>query len=133
MHPRSLLRAEGLATFLAAGGAYYALDGPLWLFALLILAPDLSMLGYALGNRTGAAVYNAGHTYVLPLTLGALGYWQSSSLAVLVALVWIAHIGADRLLGYGLKYPTGFKDTHLGRLDDGRDDGVSTPAVEPSD
>lgn len=133
MNPRSLLRAEGLATFLAATGAYLALDGPLWLFALLILAPDLSMLGYALGNRAGAAVYNAGHTYVLPLTVGAFGYWGSSRLVVLGALVWTAHIGADRLLGYGLKYPNGFKDTHLSRIADRSDDPAPVPTVEPSD
>ena len=133
MNPRSLLRAEGLAAFLAATGAYLALDGPLWLFALLILAPDLSMLGYVLGDRVGAAAYNAGHAYVLPLSLGALGYWRSSSLAVLVALVWAAHIGVDRFAGYGLKYPTGFRDTHLARLDDRSGRSIAAPVVEPAD
>lgn len=114
--PAGLLRAEGLAVFAAALAAYAALGASWWLFAALILAPDLSMLGYLAGPRAGALVYNTGHTYVGPALLGALAYGFSAPLTGALALIWTAHIGLDRLLGYGLKYSAGFGHTHLGRL-----------------
>lgn len=113
MHPRSYLRVEGLAVFALAVGGYVTLGGPLWLFVVLALAPDLSMLGYLAGSRLGSYAYNVAHTYALPAVVGATGFWLDARLALLVALVWAAHIGADRSLGYGLKYASGFKDTHL--------------------
>lgn len=94
-------------------GVYLTLDGPLWLLALLALAPDLSMLGYLGGPRVGSLVYNVGHTYALPLALGGVGVWADLRPALLIAAVWAGHIGADRLLGYGLKFASGFGDTHL--------------------
>lgn len=90
--------------------------GSWWLFGLLLLAPDVSMLGYLAGRGVGAAVYNVFHSYPLPAVLGGFGLLAGAPLAVAVALVWFAHIGMDRMLGYGLKYGTGFKDTHLGRV-----------------
>jgi len=120
MNPRLFRRVEGLAVFLAAIAAYFALDGPLWLLLVLALAPDLAMVGYLGGPRIGALAYNAAHVYVLPVALGAVGLWFGWNLAVFGALVWTAHIGADRLVGYGLKYDTGFGDTDL---TPGADDG----------
>jgi Domain of unknown function (DUF4260) len=114
--PRWLLRVEGLALFVAAVVLYFHVDGPWWLLLVLALAPDLSMVGYAAGPRVGAAAYDAAHTTVLPLALGLVGVLAESDLAVQLALIWLAHIGADRALGYGLKYPTHFKDTHLQRV-----------------
>lgn len=117
MYPRLLLRAEGLAAFVAATAAYFVwLDGPLWLYLVLALAPDLAMLAYLAGPRLGSYGYNVAHTYVAPLALAGAGVWLGVPTAVLVALVWTAHIGADRLVGYGLKYPTGFRDSHMGRV-----------------
>lgn len=116
MNPPSLLRLEGLAVLAGALGLYLTFGGPLWLLAVLALAPDLSMAGYVAGPRLGSYAYNAAHTYVGPLALGTAGFWGGVELAVLVALVWTAHIGVDRLVGYGLKYPTGFRDTHLTRM-----------------
>ncbi|MEF8886475.1 MAG: DUF4260 domain-containing protein [Haloarculaceae archaeon] len=113
MNPRNLLRLEGLTVFALAVGAYLWLGGPLWLLAVLALAPDLSMVGYLAGPRVGSISYNLAHTYALPLALGAAGLYAGTDLAVLVALVWAGHIGADRLVGYGLKYRTEFKHTHL--------------------
>ena len=114
--PAVLLRAEG-AAMLAASVALYWLDGGnWWLFALLLLAPDASMLGYLAGPKVGAAVYNAFHSYPLPAALGIFGLLVGAPLAVAIALVWFAHIGMDRTIGYGLKYERGFKDTHLGRV-----------------
>lgn len=114
MEPRTYLRVEGLAALAAALAVYVALDGPLWLLAVLALAPDLAMLGYLAGPRVGAATYNVVHTYALPLAVGGAGVWLDARLAMLVAAVWAAHIGADRAFGYGLKYESGFRETHLG-------------------
>ena len=97
--PAFVLRAEG-AAFLALGVLLYWLNGGRWvLFALLLLAPDVSMLGYLAGSKTGAAVYNAFHTYVLPAVQDAYGLLGGSHFAVSVALIWIVHIGMDRMLG----------------------------------
>lgn len=73
MEPRTLLRLEGLTTLGLALGGYFTLDGPLWLLLALAFAPDLSMLGYLAGSRLGSWIYNAVHTYTLPLALGAAG------------------------------------------------------------
>ena len=86
------------------------------LFGALLFAPDLTMLGYLAGPKVGAAIYNAFHTYAMPAVLGALGMLFASPLAIVVSLIWFAHIGVDRAVGYGLKYPTSFKDTHLQRV-----------------
>ena len=114
--PAVLLRAEGAAMLLTSVMLYWVSGGSWLLFALLLLVPDLSMLGYLAGPRVGATVYNVFHAYPLPAALGAFGLLGGSPLALAVALVWFAHIGMDRLVGYGLKYPTEFKDTHLGRV-----------------
>lgn len=116
VRPVALLRAEGAALLIVSVLLYWLNGGSWWLFALLLLAPDVSTLGYLAGPRVGAAAYNAFHSYPLPTALGVFGLLWSAPLALAVALVWLAHIGMDRLVGYGLKYPTGFKDTHLGRL-----------------
>ena len=85
-----------------------------WLqFALLILLPDLSMLGFAANIRVGAITYNAVHTYVGPLVLAAYSFASNRSAMESLSLIWMAHIGFDRMIGVGLKYPTRFNDTHL--------------------
>ncbi|WP_185983174.1 DUF4260 domain-containing protein [Aureimonas mangrovi] len=114
--PRLLLRLEGLAVLAAATIAYAGTDAGWWMFAVLFLAPDLSILGYVFGARAGAAVYNAGHAYLAPAVLVALGIYGPAPQVLSVGLVWAAHIGFDRALGYGLKYPEGFPATHLGPL-----------------
>lgn len=98
------------------GGAlavYFSLGGPLWLLVVLGLAPDLSMLAYLAGPRVGSWGYNTVHTYVLPLAVAGIGVWTDWMLAVQIAAIWAGHIGLDRLAGYGLKFESGFKDTHL--------------------
>jgi hypothetical protein len=113
---RSLLRFEGLA-LLGGAAALYGRSGGDWrLFAVLFLAPDLSFAGYLAGPRVGAAAYNALHSTVGPLMLAAAGIALEQHLAVSVALIWLAHVGFDRMLGYGLKYARGFTSTHLGRI-----------------
>ncbi|MBA2694130.1 MAG: DUF4260 domain-containing protein [Rubrobacter sp.] len=110
------LRVEGGALFLASVALYGANGGGWLLFVVLLLAPDLSMLGYLAGVRTGAAVYNVFHAYPLPAALALYGVFTSGGVALSLALIWLAHIGVDRMVGYGLKYPTDFKDTHLNRV-----------------
>lgn len=113
MEPKFLLRVEGLVIFALATAAYFTVGGPLWLFVALALAPDISMLGYLAGPHIGSRIYNAFHTYLVPIVLGAVGAWLGVVLLAWIGLVWGAHIGVDRAVGYGLKYPTGFKHTHL--------------------
>ena len=114
--PRLLLRLEGLAVVVAAVVLYFHEDFGWILFVALILAPDLSFAGYAFGPKVGAIAYDAVHTEIFAVALGTVGVVAGSSAATRIALIWLAHIGADRLLGYGLKYPTAFKDTHLSRV-----------------
>ena len=114
--PRILLRAEGVAVAVAAIGLYFHADYPWWLLVVLALAPDLSIVGYVAGPTIGAAAYDAAHTYSLPVVLAAIGVIADAENAIQVGLIWLAHIGVDRAIGYGLKYPTGFKDTHLQRV-----------------
>jgi uncharacterized protein DUF4260 len=114
--PRVLLRAEGAALLAAAAILYAKTGAPWWLFAILFLVPDLGFLGYLAGPRVGATAYNAMHTTTAPLFLAAAGLLSRIDVLLPLALIWLAHIGFDRLLGYGLKYAAGFGFTHLGRL-----------------
>jgi len=111
-----LVRFEWAATLVAAVFAYWWLGASWALFAVLILAPDLSMLGYLVGPRVGAVVYNAVHTLIGPLALLGAALLFPLSWAMPVAVIWLAHIAMDRTLGYGLKLSTGFADTHMGTI-----------------
>jgi Domain of unknown function (DUF4260) len=111
---RRWLRLEGLAAFFSAV-LLYARGGHSWgLFVILVLTPDLGFAGYLFGPRIGAIIYNLFHSYIVPAALGC-GLWLAGC-SIAIPLIWVAHIGFDRLLGYGLKYPTDFGDTHLGKL-----------------
>lgn len=112
--PSVILRVEGLMLFVAATVAYGVLGGSWWVFAALFLAPDLFMLGYLVDMRLGAALYNLGHSTIVPAAIAGLGYAIGGHFAIAVGLIWLAHIGMDRAVGYGLKYPDAFKNTHLG-------------------
>src|SRR5271165_557121 len=113
---RFLLRLEGLAAAALSAALYARTGASWWLFAGLWLAPDLSMLGYLAGPRWGARVYNGIHAYVVPATLAFCALVLRTPLLLPFALIWMNHIGVDRLLGYGLKYSTGFGWTHLGKM-----------------
>lgn len=114
--PGIMLRLEGLALFAAAVALYGALGHSWGLFALLLLSPDLAALGYLRGQRAGALAYNLVHTTSLPLLLGVLSLVLGAPLGVQLSLIWLAHIGMDRSVGYGLKYGDAFKHTHLGAV-----------------
>lgn len=124
---RIWLRAEGLAV-LSASLWLYAQHGQSWgMLALLFLAPDLSFAAYLVGPRLGAIVYNFAHTYALPLASGLVLAASGNADKLPLLLIWTAHIGFDRALGYGLKYPTGFGSTHLGPI--GRARTPASPAA----
>ena len=114
--PSLILRAEGGVIFCASLLLYGEVGAGWILFVALVLVPDLSMLGYLSGARLGAAIYNVVHTLVAPLLLTGFSVAFKQLGLVPYGLIWTAHIGIDRLLGYGLKYPTRFRDTHLQRL-----------------
>jgi Domain of unknown function (DUF4260) len=114
--PRLLLHTEGAVVAVAAIVFYFHLGYPWWLLVLLALAPDLAALGYLAGPRVGALAYDTAHTYALPVLLATAGWLAGAEWAIEIGLIWIVHIGVDRALGYGLKYPTGFKETHLQRV-----------------
>ncbi len=113
---KTLLRLEGLTLFVGMVVLYGVWDGSWWVFAILFLAPDLSFLAYLSGPRTGALIYNAAHSYMAPVALMTLGFGFAAPLTISIAMIWLAHIGFDRALGYGLKYAAGFGFTHLGRI-----------------
>jgi hypothetical protein len=111
-----LLRLEGLTLFVGMTALYAAWDGSWTVYLLLFLVPDLSILAYLSDARFGAIVYNTAHSYMAPMTLMTLGFGLASPITLSIALIWLAHIGIDRALGYGLKYSAGFGFTHLGRI-----------------
>jgi len=116
---RTLLRLEGLTLLVGMTLLYAVWEGSWWVYAILFLAPDLGFLGYLAGPRAGAIVYNATHSYLAPMALMTTGYAISSPLVLSIAMIWLAHIGFDRALGFGLKYSAGFAFTHLGRIGKG--------------
>ena len=111
-----ILRLEGLTLFAGMTSLYAVWDGSWWIYALLFFVPDLSFAAYLAGPRVGAIVYNAAHSYMAPVALMVAGLGLSSPLVLSIAMIWLAHIGIDRALGYGLKYRVGFGFTHLGRI-----------------
>ena len=110
--PKILLRLESLIIMLSAIGAYAWLQASWWLFAVLFLVPDVFMIGYLRGPKLGATLYNVGHWYGLPALLIACGLAAHND-STSVGLIWAAHIGFDRVLGFGLKYPESFQANHL--------------------
>jgi hypothetical protein len=117
-----LLRLEGLAAAALSAVLYARSGASWWLFVALWLVPDLSMLGYLIDSCWGSRIYNAIHSYVTPATLAAAGLLLHGHAALPIALIWINHIGVDRLLGYGLKYPAGFGWTHLSKMGERREE-----------
>ena len=111
--PRRMLRLEGAAVAAGALIAYTTTHEAWWLIPLTFLLPDLSAIGFLAGKHVGARLYNAAHTTAVPVIVVAVGLWQHTPLATALALCWLAHIGIDRALGYGLKYPDNFQHTHL--------------------
>jgi hypothetical protein len=114
--PRLLLRLEGLALLAFATWGYVVAGLAWWLYAVLFFVPDLSFAAYLAGPRIGALAYNALHSTIGPAILGGIGIATGNIFLAGGAAVWAAHVGFDRMLGFGLKYPSAFQDTHLGRI-----------------
>lgn len=114
--PRILLNAEGLAGTAICVYLYHCLDWGWGMFFLLFLWPDVGMLGYLVSVSVGARIYNLLHFKLWPLTMALISFAQHRTGVLSFALIWLAHIEFDRVVGYGLKYPTSFKDTHLQRV-----------------
>lgn len=113
---RPWLRAEGLATFAAGLAGFLFLGLPWWAFVLLLLVPDVSMVGYLRGPRVGAILYNVGHDLLTGVAIAGAGLAVGSVPVAAAGAILVAHSGMDRMAGYGLKLPSSFKDTHLGRI-----------------
>jgi hypothetical protein len=124
---RGVLRLEGLLLLVASAVLYAHLHGSWGWFAALFLAPDLSLAGYLCGPSIGALIYNTGHSTIGPLLLALVGLLAGLPGLLPYALIWTAHIGFDRALGYGLKYGTAFGHTHLGLI--GRQHGAAAAAA----
>ena len=116
---RTLLRLEGVVLFAGMTMLYALWDGSWWVYAILFLAPDLSFAAYLAAPKAGAIIYNAAHSYLGPVALMTAGFALAAPLTLSIAMIWLAHIGIDRALGYGLKYQAGFAFTHLGRIGKG--------------
>jgi len=113
---RVVLRLEGLSVLIAALITYSKFGLGWKIFALFFLTPDVSFLGYLAGSKIGAISYNLAHSYVVALCCLIVGLLLSAPVVLCAGLIWCAHIGFDRALGYGLKYSAGFGFTHLGRI-----------------
>ena len=114
--PRTWLRLEGLAAFAIASAAYLSLGGPPLLLIPFLLAVDVSMVGYLANPRVGAFTYNLAHQWATGIAVLGAGWWLGATPLLLLGAILVGHVGMDRVLGYGLKYPTAFQDTHLGRI-----------------
>ncbi len=111
-----LLHLEGTAVFILSVYGYYFFDYNFLLFIIFLFVPDIAMFGYMVNRRVGAIIYNIIHTYVLSFATLLLGFITNMELLIIMGLIWTAHIGMDRMFGFGLKYPTQFNDTHLNRV-----------------
>ena len=114
--PVLLLRTEGAFILRDQRSVLSEMHFSWLLFAVLLLVPDLSMAGYLAGVNIGAAIYNVVHTLTGPLILIGYSILSAHLSLLLYGLIWTAHIGMDRVCGFGLKYPTRFNDTHLQRV-----------------
>ncbi len=113
---RLLLRGEEVVMFLLGIYLFSLLDYSWWWFFGLILAPDIGMLGYLMGNRIGAIGYNLFHHKGLALVIYLIGIYLSVPLCQLIGVILFSHASLDRIFGYGLKFDKGFKFTHLGEI-----------------
>ena len=115
--PKLVLRIEGATLFAASIALFAAQNQAWWLYPALLLVPDIFMLGYLRNTRLGSIIYNLGHSYPLAAIVTVLGFALSSQVTIAIGAIWFGHIGWDRMFGYGLKYATSFKHTHLGDLE----------------
>ncbi|KGA98940.1 membrane protein [Alkalihalobacillus alcalophilus ATCC 27647 = CGMCC 1.3604] len=116
MSLQSLIRIEYAVAFLLCLFLYIYLDYSLFLFALFLLLPDVTMIGYFINNQFGARLYNVGHSFIIPMICIIFALSMGVSSLLMVALIWFAHICMDRALGFGLKYTEHFRETHIQKI-----------------
>ncbi|MEI6648494.1 MAG: DUF4260 domain-containing protein [Actinomycetes bacterium] len=114
--PRLWLRLDGLVLFLATVVAFVGTHQHWWVYLALMFLPDIFMLGYLKNTKIGAFFYNVGHSYFAPSLLILVGWNSDHPFTLAAGLIWLGHVGWDRFFGYGLKYDSDFKHTHLGDL-----------------
>lgn len=114
--PRLFLQSEGVVLVVSSLFLFHFTYQNWWWVPALLFVPDIFMVGYIKSTKLGALMYNIGHTYLLPACLALYGMHTHRPLVIGIGLIWLAHIGMDRVLGYGLKYSDDFKHTHLGDL-----------------
>lgn len=113
---KTILKLEELGLFILGIYLFSLLDYQWWWFLVLILAPDLSMIGYAFGNKSGAFFYNVFHHKGIAILLYIIGCYLKIEIIQLIGIILFSHSAMDRIFGYGLKYESGFKYTHLGEI-----------------
>ena len=111
--PRTWLRLEGLTLLIGALTGFATTGEAWWFVPAFLLLPAVAALGYLWSTRVGAHLYNLTHAAPLPAALAGIGVWQHQSRILAIALIWMAHIGMDRALNYGLKYGADARHTHL--------------------
>jgi len=116
MHLRNWIKSEYIIGFICIFVIYMHLDYSLLLFFLLLLVPDVSMIGYFINTKIGAILYNIVHHFSLPTILITICIVFNIPTVTPIALIWIAHILMDRAFGFGLKYANDFKETHLQKI-----------------
>ncbi|MCB0464491.1 MAG: DUF4260 domain-containing protein [Aequorivita sp.] len=110
------LKIEELAQFVLGIFAFSQLNYAWWLFPVLLLTPDIGMLGYIINPKIGAFTYNVFHHKAVAVAVGLLGFYFNNPLLILIGVILFSHASFDRVFGYGLKYPDSFKNTHLGSI-----------------
>lgn len=116
MKLRKIISLEYLVAFLGSVFFYWHFEFSFLFFALFLLLPDISMLGYIVNTKIGALFYNIGHSLVVPVILLILGFVTVSTPLLMTSIIWLAHIFLDRALGYGLKYDEAFTKTHIQQI-----------------
>ncbi|SCY15429.1 protein of unknown function [Lysinibacillus sp. TC-37] len=116
MKLRKIISLEYVIALIITVFFYGHLDFSWLYFMVFLLLPDITMIGYLLNPKIGAVFYNIGHSFISPALLLVIGFMMSSSILLMIALIWLAHIFLDRALGYGLKYEEAFQKTHLQQI-----------------
>ncbi|MGA0560533.1 DUF4260 domain-containing protein [Larkinella sp. VNQ87] len=113
---KTVLKLEEAAQFILSIVLFNQLPFTWWWFPALILVPDVSMLGYLINPRVGAWTYNVAHHKAVAIAFGIAGLWLNNPVLMLTGVILFGHAAMDRMMGYGLKYPDDFTNTHLGRI-----------------
>ena len=113
---KTILKIEELAQFVLGIFLFSQLDFAWWWFPVLLLTPDIGMLGYLINPKIGAFTYNIFHHKTIAIAIGLAGFYFDNPLLILIAVILFSHASFDRIFGYGLKFQDDFKNTHLGKI-----------------